>query len=84
MPQSSSPAALARAAAFSAGAEETSRRNAPSARPSSTGRPGASPFQNGIFPGCPGAGLTSTRSWVMSSIRQDVEPSRNTSPTRDS
>ena len=46
--------------------------------------PGESPCQNGIFPGCPGAGVTSTRSWVMSSIRQDDEPSRKTSPTRDS
>ena len=34
----------------------TSRRNAPSARPSSTGRPGESPFQNGIRPISPGAG----------------------------
>ena len=41
------------------------------ARPSSTGRPGASPCQNGSLPGWPGAGETSTRSWVMSSIRQD-------------
>ena len=32
----------------------------------------------------PGAGLTSTRSWVMSSIRQLDAPSANTSPTRDS
>ena len=34
--------------------------------------------------GCPGAGVTSTRSWVMSSIRQLVAPSAKTSPTRDS
>ena len=35
-------------------------------------------------PGTPGAGVTSTRSWVMSSIRQLEVPSENTSPTRDS
>ena len=29
-------------------------------------------------------GVTRTRSWVMSSIRQALEPSRKTSPTRDS
>ena len=34
--------------------------------------------------GLPGAGETSTRSWVMSSIRQLVVPRVNTSPTRDS
>ena len=31
-----------------------------------------------------GGGETSTRSWVMSSMRQLVVPSVNTSPTRDS
>ena len=51
--------------------EPTSRRNAPSARPSSSGRPSWSPFQNGSRPGTPGAGETSTRSRVMSSIRQE-------------
>ena len=60
------------------------RNCAPIARPSSTGRPSASPFQNGMRADAPGAGDTSTRSGVMSSMRQDVEPSRNTSPTRDS
>ena len=50
MPHSSSPAARARAAARRPAREATSRRNAPSARPSSTGRPGESPFQNGISP----------------------------------
>lgn len=35
-------------------------------------------------PGTPGAGVTSTRSRVMSSMRQDVVPSVKTSPTRDS
>ena len=54
------------------------------ARPSSAGRPGVSPCQNGSRPGCPGAGVTSTRSGVMSSIRHELAPSTNTSPTRDS
>ena len=35
------------------------------------GRPSVSPCQNGSRPGCPGAGETSTWSWVMSSIRQE-------------
>ena len=34
----------------------SSRVNAPNARPSSSGRPGLSPFQNGILPGSPGRG----------------------------
>ena len=80
----SSPAAAARASAFSSGMLDTSRRNLPSARPSSSGRPGASPFQNGIRAGSPGAGTAITRSVVMSSIRHDDVPSRNVSPTRDS
>ena len=33
-------------------------------RPNSSGLPGPSPFQNGIFPGSPGAGVTSTRSRI--------------------
>ena len=41
------------------------------ARPSSAGRPGVSPCQNGSLPGWPGAGVTSTRSGVMSSIRHE-------------
>ena len=36
----------------------TPARAAPSARPSSTGRPGRSPFQKGSLPGTPGAGDT--------------------------
>ena len=63
---------------------ESSRVNAPIAAPSSAGRPRVSPVQNGSRPGWPGAGETSTRSWVMSSIRQLVVPRVNTSPTRDS
>ena len=43
-----------------------------------------SPFQKGIAPGISGAGVTITRSRVMSSIRQVVEPSRNAWPTRAS
>ena len=42
-----------------------------------------SPFQKGIRAGTPGAGVTITRSWVMSSTRQLDVPSRNVSPTRD-
>ena len=56
--------------------------NAPTARPSSTGRPTASPCQNGSLPGTPGAGLTVTRSCPMSSIRQLLAPSVMTSPAR--
>ena len=81
---SSRPPTATRARAVSGAAEATSRMNAPIARPSSAGRPMPSPFQNGTRPGCPNAGVTSTRSWVISSIRQLVAPSANTSPTRDS
>ena len=59
-----------------------SRVNAPMARPSSIGRPGWSPCQNGIFPCSPGAGRTITRSWVIWSIRQVLAPSTNVSPGR--
>ncbi|WP_447646130.1 hypothetical protein [Nocardioides zeae] len=48
------------------------------------GPAGESPCQKGSRPGTPGAGVTSTWSWVMSSIRQLVAPRANTSPTRDS
>ena len=43
----------------------SSRTSFPIAMPSSTGRPGPSPFQNGILPGSPGAGETITRSCVI-------------------
>ena len=46
------------------------------------GRPGPSPCQNGILPSSPGAGVTTTRSKVMSMMRHVVAPSRNVSPTR--
>ena len=36
--------------------------------------PGPSPFQNGILPGSPGAGVTSTRSCVMSAMRHVDAP----------
>ena len=49
------------------GRASISPTNAPSARPSSIGRPTASPFQNGSLPGTPGAGLTVTRSCPISS-----------------
>ena len=63
---------------------DSSRTNAPRARPRSTGRPSESPFQKGSFPGWPKAGETRTRSWVMSSIFQLVAPRAKMSPTRDS
>ena len=60
----------------------SARTISPMCRPSSSGRPAASAFQNGILPGSPGAGDTSTRSCVISSMRQLDAPSRNVSPTR--
>jgi hypothetical protein len=75
---------MSRSVASVSGSWRISRTNAPSARPSSSGRPGRSPCQNGIFPGWPGAGVTTTRSKVMSSMRQVEAPSRNVSPARDS
>ena len=68
-------------ACLSAGsAARSDRVSAPIARPNSSGRAALSPFQNGIFPGTPGAGETSTRSCVISSTRQVDAPSRNVSP----
>jgi hypothetical protein len=58
------------------------RTKPPSARPSSIGRPEASPCQNGSLPGTPGAGETVTRSWPISSIRHELAPSVMTSPAR--
>ncbi len=67
------------------GPRATSSREArPIASPSSYGRPIPSPFQNGTAPGTPGAGETSTRSRVISSIRQVEAPSRNVWPARAS
>ena len=42
-----------------AASARSSRTMAPMRRPNSSGRPGPSPFQNGILPGSPGAGVTS-------------------------
>ena len=61
-----------------------SRANAPIAAPSSFGRPMPSPFQNGTAPGAPGAGVTITRSRVISSIRHVEAPSRKVWPGRAS
>ena len=61
-----------------------SRENAPMAAPSSFGRPMPSPRQNGTAPGAPGAGVTITRSRVISSIRQVDAPSRKVWPGRAS
>ena len=60
------------------------RENSPIACPSSLGRPTPSPFQYGSAPGAPGAGVTITRSRVISSIRQADAPSRNVWPGRAS
>ena len=64
------------------------RRARASARPifspSSYGPPTPSPFQNGTAPGTPGAGETSTRSRVISSIRQVEAPSMKVWPCRAS
>jgi hypothetical protein len=64
--------------------ERSSREKRPIASPNSYGRPMPSPFQNGIAPGTPGAGETSTRSRVISSIRHDEAPSMITWPARAS
>ena len=60
------------------------RENSPIALPSSAGRPTPSPFQKGRAPGAPGAGVTITRSRVISSIRQVEAPSRKVWPGRAS
>src|ERR687895_639178 len=75
---------VSRATAFSSRIETSSREASPIASPSSYGRPGPSPFQNGIAPGTPGAGETSTRSRVISSIRHVDAPSMNVCPARAS
>ena len=64
--------------------DRSSRANFPIASPSSYGRPTPSPFQNGTAPGTPGAGETSTRSRVISSIRHDEAPRTITCPARAS
>ena len=75
---------ISRACATSWLRATSSRDVFPIASPSSYGRPTPSPFQNGTAPGTPGAGETSTRSRVISSIRQVEAPSRNVCPARAS
>ena len=65
-------------------APTSSREARPIFSPSSAGRPTPSPFQNGAIPGTPGAGETSTRSRVMSSIRQVEAPRTKVWPSRAS
>ncbi len=73
-----------RAASVSASCSTAQREKAPIASPSSLGRPIESPFQKGTAPGAPGAGVTITRSRVISSIRQLEAPSRKACPGRAS
>jgi hypothetical protein len=56
--------------------------SSPTASDSSNVRPGASPFQNGTDGGAPCASSTRTRPGSTRLIRQEVVPSRNTSPAR--
>ena len=58
----------------------SSRRKAPMRTAQLDRPPDASPCQNGILPGSPGAGVTITRSGGISSMRQVEAPSRNVSP----
>ena len=73
-----------RVSAAACGNARSSRTMAPMRRPNSSGRPGPSPFQNGILPGSPGAGVTSTRSCVMSVMRHVDAPRMNVSLGCDS
>jgi hypothetical protein len=62
---------------------ELARVQRPIARPElDRARCRGRPFQNGISPGSPGAGSTSTRSWVIATMRQLEAPSTKTSPSR--
>ena len=70
--------------AFASERAASSRDAAPIRAPSSYGLPTPSPFQNGTAPGTPGAGVTSTRSRVISSILQVEAPSMNVWPSRAS
>ena len=81
---SSECCSVRRSSAFCSERATSSRDARPIASPSSYGRPGPSPFQNGISPGTPGAGETSTRSRVISSIRHVDAPSVNVCPARAS
>ena len=73
-----------RFSAFACESADSSREARPICSPSSYGLPTPSPFQNGTAPGTPGAGVTSTRSRVISSIRQVEAPSRKVCPARAS
>ena len=73
-PGSRSCSFTSRVSAAGCGRARNSRTMAPMRRPNSSGRPGPSPFQNGILPGSPGAGVTSTRSCVMSTMRHVDAP----------
>ena len=68
--------------ASSGSIDVSSRIASPIARPTSTGRPRASPCQKAIRPGSPGAGVTITCEGVMSATRHEVAPSTKTSPGR--
>ena len=78
-PGSRSCSLTSRVSAAGCGNARSSRTIAPMRRPNSSGRPGPSPFQNGILPGSPGAGVTSTRSCVMSAMRHVEAPRMNVS-----
>ena len=60
----------------------SSRVSRPTALPTSTGRESESPCQKAIFPGSPGAGVTSTWEGVMSTTFQVEAPSTIDSPGR--
>ena len=78
--RAAAPAAFVRPFGPVARSASVSRTKAPMARPSSTGRPTASPFQNGSLPGTPGAGVTVTRLGLISAMRQELAPRTTTSP----
>ncbi len=59
-----------------------SSRTSPTASDSSSVRPGASPSQNGTEGGAPCASSTRTRPGSTRLMRQELVPSRNTSPAR--
>ena len=59
-----------------------SSRSRDTSRESSSVRPGASPFQNGIDGAAPCASSTRTRPVLHARMRQEVVPSRKTSPAR--
>ena len=75
---------VARARASAASCSTAQRENAPIASPSSRGRPDAVALPERHRAGRPGAGVTITRSRVISSIRQVEAPSRNVWPGRAS